>query len=166
MLSAIITPTGAMAGIQPTEIFVTMIAAADFAIGDLVRADLESSSTTYTVAAHMLLFGKKTCPFNVCVAAGGAINNLRENGIFGVIMAPVLAGKQAKVCIGGVCRANTTGSPVVGSTLQADTTTAKLLSTGSAGSWPSIATVLVAPSSSPGLATVLLSGFAIGSNTI
>lgn len=165
MSSSIVTPAGMFGGLQPATVIVEPIAAEDFLLGDVVMFDLKSTNTTYTDAAQLTNYNHKKCPFNVVISGGGTLTSNHENGIFGVVMADVLAGKRAKVCIGGLCNAKILDSNIAaGATMSASAITAKGFTPTVNGEWPAVAIVLVQTVGANQLTSVLLSGFAIGSN--
>jgi hypothetical protein len=165
MSSSIVTPAGMFGGLQPATVIVEPIAAEDFLLGDVVMFDLKSTNATYTDAAQLTNYNHKKCPFNVVISGGGTLTSNHENGIFGVVMADVRAGKRAKVCIGGLCNAKILAASIAaGVTVSASAITAKSFTPTVNGEWPAVAVVLVQTVSANAITPVLLSGYAIGSN--
>ena len=99
MIPGILVPTGNLGALTATQVTVQPIAAVDLVPGDLVKFDLDDT-TTFADASKYDDPDAKTNPLNVVKAAvAGGSNVTEKGGIWAIVTEGALAGARCKVCI-------------------------------------------------------------------
>ena len=166
MIPGILVPTGNLGALTATQVTVQPIAAIDLVPGDLVKFDLDDT-TTFADAAKYHDPDAKDNPLNVVKAAvAGGSNVTEKGGIWAIVTEGAKAGARCKVCISGILTAKISGATTAGqTTLIAG---AKILgpspTTDSANSSPALALALQANASGAATIRVLFDGVAFARN--
>jgi len=121
MIPGILVPTGNLGALNAHQVIVSPIAAAAVAVGDLVKFDLDDT-TTYADTASLNDPDAKDNPFNVVkLAVAGSSSTTEKGGVWGVVTEGATAGNRCKVCITGMVDAKISAATTKGvTTLIAD----------------------------------------------
>lgn len=120
-----ILPSGNLGGLNPNQISVSVIAASNLEIGDLVMFDLQDTSS-YTDTSLLTDFDNKRCPFNVVIKSPASNPS---SGIWGVSNSKAIAGQRVQVMVSGLVEATvfaTSSNLVRGSLIGPDNTGGRL----------------------------------------
>lgn len=121
MIPGILVPTGNLGALTAHQVIVQPIAAVAVDVGDLVKFDLDDT-TTYADATKYDDPDAKNNPLNVVKAAvAGSSSTTEKGGVWGVVTEAAAAGSRCKVCIAGIVQAKVNAATTVGvTTLIAD----------------------------------------------
>lgn len=116
MIPGIITPSGNLGGLTAHQVIVQPIAAVAVTAGDLVKFDLDDT-TTFADAANYDDPDNKTNPLNVVkLAIAGTGASSEKGGVWGVVTDPAAAGTRCRVCVSGILTGKINGTTAVGQT--------------------------------------------------
>jgi len=166
MIPGILVPSGNLGGLTANQVIVQPIAAVAVAVGDLVKFDLDDS-TTYADAANFDDPDNKTNPLNVVkLAVAGSSNVTEKGGVWAVVTEGAVAGARCKVCISGILTAKINGATTLGQTTLIASAGVLIPSptTDNANSSPALALALQANTSGAATIRILFQGFAFSRN--